>query len=70
MNTVLPAISGAAQVGSTLTTGTGSWNGNPSSYAYSWSRCDTSGGSCAAISGAIDQSYQLKGSSTAGRCCA
>src|SRR5436190_5555360 len=59
-NTVLPVISGTVQLGATLTSDTGSWTGSPSSYAYSWSRCDENGGSCAAISGATNQSYQLK----------
>jgi hypothetical protein len=59
-NTVLPVIAGTPQLGSTLSTDTGSWTGSPSSYAFSWSRCDGNGGSCAAISGATDQSYQLK----------
>jgi hypothetical protein len=59
-NTLLPTIAGAVQVGSTLTADNGSWNGSPESYAYSWSRCDENGGSCAAIGGATNQSYQLK----------
>jgi hypothetical protein len=58
-NSVLPVISGTVQVGQTLTVDNGTWNGTPSSYAYSWGRCDNTGGSCAAISGATAQSYQL-----------
>lgn len=59
-NTVLPTISGTVQVGSTLTADQGTWSNDASSYAYMWSRCDASGGSCAAISGASGQTYQLK----------
>src|SRR5207244_6375913 len=38
-NTVSPSISGSAQVGQTLTAGTGSWSGYPTSYAYERQRC-------------------------------
>ncbi|HKI92023.1 MAG TPA: PIG-L family deacetylase, partial [Gaiellaceae bacterium] len=56
VNTALPAISGAATVGSTLTASTGAWTGNPSSYAYEWRRCDAGGASCTPI-GATAASY-------------
>jgi PKD repeat protein len=36
VNTVLPAISGTAQVGETLTTTDGTWTNSPSGYAYQW----------------------------------
>src|SRR5690606_5577872 len=36
-NTVLPAITGTAETGQTLTASSGSWTGTPSpSYAYQW----------------------------------
>jgi len=36
-NTVLPAITGTAQVGQTLTASTGTWSGTPApTYAYQW----------------------------------
>ena len=40
-DTALPAISGTAQQGDTLTTTNGSWTGNPTSYAYQWEDCNT-----------------------------
>ena len=61
-NTSEPRISGTARVGSTLTTSQGSWTNQPTSYAYQWFSCPTSGGradasDCAAIGGATAQSY-------------
>jgi LysM repeat protein len=58
-NTTAPAISGSLQVGSTLTASTGAWSGNPTSYAFVWSRCDAHGDSCAAIDGATGKTYTL-----------
>ena len=53
-NTVLPVISGTAQVGSTLTTTNGTWTGTPTiTYAYQWQR----GGSN--IGGATANTYAL-----------
>jgi subtilisin family serine protease len=58
-NSSLPAITGIAQSGSTLSASDGSWTGAPTTYAYQWQRCDFSGGSCGAISGATGSAYVL-----------
>lgn len=53
-NTVLPIISGAAQVGSTLTCSTGTWAGTtPITYNYQWLRNGSP------ISGALSSVYTL-----------
>ncbi|MGH2871337.1 MAG: S8 family serine peptidase, partial [Solirubrobacteraceae bacterium] len=56
----LPVVSGTASVGQTLSASTGSWSPSPTSYAYAWQRCDTSGSSCAAISSATTSSYAVQ----------
>ncbi len=56
-NTVLPAITGTAKDGQTLTSTTGTWSGSPTSYARQWLRCDTAGTNCTNISGATATTY-------------
>lgn len=51
-----PAISGSPTVGSTLGANPGGWSG-ATTYAYQWTRCDSSGGSCGAITGANAAGY-------------
>ena len=45
-NTSLPSISGSARDGSVLQAARGGWANSPTSYAYQWQRCDSSGGAC------------------------
>ena len=52
-----PAVSGSAQVGQSLSTSTGEWANEPSSYSYQWERCSPAGVECANISGATSSSY-------------
>lgn len=55
-----PVVSGTVQIGSTLTTTTGSWVGaTPITYSYQWQRCDTQGNACASISGAVESTYTI-----------
>jgi subtilisin family serine protease len=56
-NTALPAVSGKAQVGQTLTASSGTWSGSPTSYTYQWQRCDSTGANCSTITGAGSSSY-------------
>jgi len=51
MDTVLPTISGTAQVGQTLTATNGTWTNGPTSFTYQWNRAGS------AISGATTSAY-------------
>jgi hypothetical protein len=57
VNTGAPGISGIVQQGKVLTEAHGSWTNDPTSYAYSWKRCNAAGAACVAISGATASSY-------------
>ncbi len=61
-NTVLPVVSGTAEEGKTLSASTGTWTGSPTSYAYQWEDCNTSGKSCSAIGGATGSTRVLAAS--------
>jgi hypothetical protein len=59
-NDTLPATSGTAQEGQTLTASAGTWSGTtPMTYIYQWQRCDSAGAACAAIAGATGTTYVL-----------
>jgi hypothetical protein len=62
-NTAPPVISGVAQIGQTLTSTTGSWEGGnpPLSFAYIWVRCTSTGVECHGIDGAESPSYTPTG---------
>jgi hypothetical protein len=62
-NTNEPSISGVPLVGNTLTLARGTWSGTPPiTYTYQWQRCDPNGGSCNAIGGATQTTYELTSS--------
>jgi urease beta subunit len=58
VNTAPPTITGTAVQGQTLTAGTGTWSGSPTSYAYQWRDC-TADGACTNIVAGTDSSYTL-----------
>jgi hypothetical protein len=64
VNSSPPTISGTEPpvVGRTLTDVNGTWSNGPVTYAYQWQDCDQSGGACAAIAGATNQSYVVQAS--------
>jgi hypothetical protein len=62
VNTALPAVSGVAEEGSTLTSTAGAWSGSPTSYAYQWQDCNSAGDACSSIGAATASSYRLAAS--------
>jgi hypothetical protein len=46
VNSALPAITGTAKAGNTLTASPGSWQNNPISFDYQWRRCNAAGENC------------------------
>ena len=53
----VPTVTGVATPPQTLTASPGDWSGAPSTYAYQWSRCDSTGTTCADIPGATAATY-------------
>jgi Lamin Tail Domain len=58
-STAPPTISGSATPGQMLTEVDGSWPGTPVGFDHQWQDCDGSGANCAAIAGAVGQTYVL-----------
>jgi Tol biopolymer transport system component len=59
-NISLPLVSGTTRTGFSLLTTTGVWSGAPTiTFKYQWQRCNSTGGSCANIVGAISSTYFL-----------
>jgi hypothetical protein len=58
---VSPAITGTTRYGQILTSSTGTWTNNPTSYSYQWNRSAYSAGSYTPISGATSSTYTLVG---------
>ena len=60
VNIAVPAITGTAKDGQTLTSTTGTWTGTtPLTYVRQWRRCDSAGANCTDISGATATTYVL-----------
>ncbi len=60
VNTAPPTVSsGSAFVGGSLAAAPGSWRGEPTSFAYRWQLCNSTGGACHDVSGATGASFPL-----------
>jgi len=57
VSTVQPSVSGAVQQGRTLQVDNGAWSSSPTSFTYSWARCNQNGRLCTPISGATAATY-------------
>jgi hypothetical protein len=58
-NTTAPTISGTQTQGQVVSVDEGVWAGVPSTFTYSWSRCDISGANCTAITDATANTYTV-----------
>jgi len=58
-NTAPPVVLGIAQVGHRLRVSNGSWSPKPTSYGYTWMRCDPSGSRCKTIAAMKGSTYAL-----------
>lgn len=58
-NTAPPTLSGTAREGSTLTAARGTWTNSPTTYLYTWQRCESDGTDCANIQGATGSIYTV-----------
>ncbi len=56
-NTAAPVLSGSPAVGASMSVSNGTWSGKPIAYSYQWELCNATGGECAAILGATNQTY-------------
>jgi hypothetical protein len=60
VNATPPTIDGSLYAGKTLTSGTGAWSNNPTTFTYKWIRCNNPTATrCNAIAGATDTTYTL-----------
>lgn len=57
--TTAPSVAGDVVAGTQLTSSVGEWTGSPTTFTYQWRRCDVSGATCSAISGATQSTYTL-----------
>ena len=64
VNSALPAITGTATAGQTLSTSDGTWSPTPTSYTYQWRRCDAAGANCTDIAGATNSTYVVQNADT------
>jgi FG-GAP repeat len=61
-SSTVPAISGTAVEGNTLTASLLTWSNTPTSVSYQWEDCDSNGQNCQPITGATSKTYTLAAS--------
>jgi inosine-uridine nucleoside N-ribohydrolase len=57
MSSAPPSISGSAAQGQALAESHGAWSSSPTGFTYQWERCNSTGSSCHAITGATGRAY-------------
>jgi large repetitive protein len=58
-NSVLPAVTGTAQVGQLLTAGNGTWSGTPTGYTYQWQTSANGTSGWTNLAGATSSTYTV-----------
>ena len=58
-NTTPPTIDGTPTQGQVVAVDEGDWAGAPSTFSYSWARCDANGANCTPIAGATTNRYSV-----------
>jgi fibronectin-binding autotransporter adhesin len=67
-NTAVPVVTGTTRVGFSLSTTTGTWSGAPTiTFKYQWQRCNSTGGACSNIVGAISSFYLISNADVGSR---
>jgi hypothetical protein len=61
VDVTMPAVTGTADLGQTLTATPGTWSSSDVAFTYQWQRCDPTGQTCSDIDGETKSTYGVVG---------